>query len=506
MIKKNILLIGIAILIVLIGVFYYKNGEKSQPENASEEVLEETILVSKEYLRLRYQTDNVLINAKQYANYSTWNKDMTQIIKDWENLEKESQKLNGSATKISQTAAANFNLVQSANAYSAKEISNIYDKAPRFKGIATLANHLGVDAKRAQVILDKAQAEISSDVFTEEGDAFETLENTAIVVKDGCKVVGFVGGVVLTGGAAGFATVGTLAQVSTVIVGADLALEVTEDSAQIAFGDRNKVSSFVKDVRTVTEPIATVLTITNIPGNLGSAYGRFDSVMFGLEQFRDTAQEGKVIGIDLTNFEYQKPFQRIRQAKYPGTVSAAEMEMAEVEDWLKSLNKEYKPMTQAEVEEFLKSPPKETEKEEIVEEKEDDSSKVDEETKPTETEQAQDSATNSIPGQSMAGTYSGSAVLQSAEEDIEADESLAVTLQLNESGTGTANVYGYDGVAQYAGNNVSFSVKMKEGSYVLNAVFSGKAIRNGNQTVISGTIRTSMMGVTVATYSWSAQK
>jgi hypothetical protein len=61
-------------------------------------------------------------------------------------------------------------------------------------------------------------------------------------------------------------------------------------------------------------------------------------------------------------------------------------------------------------------------------------------------------------------------------------------------------------VAQYAGNNVSFSVSMKEGGYVVKAVFSGKASRNGNQTVISGTIRTSMMGITVATYSWTAQK
>mgnify|MGYP002476543411 CR=1 FL=1 len=60
--------------------------------------------------------------------------------------------------------------------------------------------------------MDKAQAEITSGVFTEEGDAFETLENTATVVKDGCKVVGFVGGVVVTGGVAGLAAAGTVAQ------------------------------------------------------------------------------------------------------------------------------------------------------------------------------------------------------------------------------------------------------------------------------------------------------
>jgi len=499
---NKIALIALAVVaLIAAGIFFVSRQDRNE-----QQVLQSTYDASKDYLSLRHRTDTMLTHAKEYADYSTWDEDMTILINDWEDFEKDSQKLEESAGKTAETASANFPIVQRAYAYSAKEISNIYDKAPRFKGIATLATHLGVDAKRAQVILDKAQAEISADVFTEEGDAFETLENTAIVVKDGCKVVGFVGGVVLTGGAAGFATVGTLAQVSAVVVGADLALEVTEDSAQIAFGDRNKVTSFVKDVRTVTEPIATVLTITNIPGNLGSAYGRYESVMVGLEQFRDTAQEGKVVGIDLTNFKYQKPFQRIRKAKYPGTVTAAEMEMAEVEDWLKSLHKEYKPMTQQEVEEFLKSSPKETGKEEIVEEKEIDSSNADEETKPAEVEQSQETTTSSITGQEMAGTYSGNAVLQDTEEDVEADDSVAITLQLNEAGTGTVNVYGFDGEAQYAGSNVSFSVTMKEGGAVVKGVFAGKASRNGSQTVISGNMRTTMMGVTVATYAWSAQK
>ncbi len=363
------ILVAIIIGIVLItGAGFLFSKDMIGSSNSESKVLQQTYDVSKEYLLLRYRTDNILVNAKQYSDYLTWDGDMTVLLKDWESLEKKSQELEESAGKTSQAAAANFSIVKTAHAYSAKEISNIYDKAPKFKGISRLANHLGVDAKRAQAILNQAQAEITAGVFIEEGDAFENLENTAIVVKDGCKVAGFVGTVVLTGGAAGGFAAGTLTQVGTVIVGTDLALEVTEDSAQIAFGDRNKVSSLVKDVRTVTEPIASIITITSIPGNLGSAYGKFDSVMVGLEQFRDTVQEGKVVGVDLTNFEYKKPFQRIRQAKYPGTVTVAEMEKAEVEEWLKSLNKEYKPMTQEEVEDFLKSPPKQTEKEEIVEE------------------------------------------------------------------------------------------------------------------------------------------
>lgn len=357
--NKKFLIFLLAIVLVVTGFYLLTSQDRKE-----QEVLESTYDISKEYLSLRYRTDNLLINAKEYTDYSTWNEDMTQLIEDWEVLEKESLKLEDSASKTAESLASNFKIVQTANAYSAKEISNIYDKAPKFKGISTLANHLGVDAKKAQVILNQAQAEIRSEVFTEEGNAFETLENTAIVIKDGCKVTGFVGGVVLTGGAVGLASAGALTQAGVVVVGSDLALEVTEDGAQIAFGDKNKVSSFVKDVRTVTEPIAAVISITNIPSNLSTPYEKFDSVMIGLEQFRASAQEGKVIGVDLTNFEYQKPFQRIRQAQYSKTVTVAEMEMAEVEEWLKSLNKEYKPMTQEEVEDFLVTPSKEVEQEE----------------------------------------------------------------------------------------------------------------------------------------------
>jgi hypothetical protein len=363
--KKILIFIALILLGIFAFFFYIFYQNKSE-----QQVLETTYDISKEYLLLRYRTDNLLVNAKDYSNYSDWNNDMTVLLNDWQTIEQKSEELEKSATKTAEMAMVNYQVVKSVKAYTAKEISNIYDKAPKFKGISTLANHLGVDAKRAQAILNQAQAEITSEVYIEEGEAFETLENTAIVVKDGCKVVGFVGGVVLTGGVAGIATAGTLAQATVVVTGVDLALEVTEDSAQIAFGDRNKTTSFVGGIRTVTEPLANILTITNMPQNLGNAFGNFDSVMFGLEQFRDSAQEGKVIGVDLTKFEYQKPFQRIRQAKYPGSVTVAEMEKAEVEDWLKSLNKKYEPMTLEEVKEFLNSSSNTNKKEVAPSEKE----------------------------------------------------------------------------------------------------------------------------------------
>jgi len=363
---KKILII-LALILVLGGGAYFLISSQNGNNSKEQVVLEKTHDISKDYLLLRYRTDNILVNAEKYVDYVTWNEDMTVLIKDWENLVNISQELENSAAKTAEMASVNFQLVKTAHAYSTKEINDIYDKAPKFKGIATLAKHLGVDAKRAQLILNQAQNETTAEGWTEAGDTLQKLETSAVVIKDGCKVAGYVGGVVITGGAAGgFAAAGTLAQVTTVVVGVDLALEVTEDSAQIALGDKNKVSSFVKDIRTVTEPVASVLTITNIPNNLGTAYGKFESVMVGLEQFRESAQEGKVIGVDLRNFEYHPPFQVIRQTKYPGELTVAEMEKAEVETWLQGLNKEYKPMTKEEAEEFLSSSVKESKQAKIV--------------------------------------------------------------------------------------------------------------------------------------------
>jgi len=124
----------------------------------------------------------------------------------------------------------------------------------------------------------------------------------------------------------------------------------------------------------------------------------------------------------------------------------------------------------------------------------------------TLTGEQQEPAADSITTNGMAGTYSASAELLSTAEDIEAESSLPVTLQLNEGGTGTSNVNGFSGDAQYAGNSVYFSVKMEEGGYQLICAFEGVASRNGSQIGINGVMQCSMMGITLASYSWSAQK
>lgn len=366
--KRNLILLLFGVMVLaLLGFFLLRNNDKKE-----QIVYEDTVTISKEYLGLRYKTENVLVNAKDYESYEAWSTEVESIIQEWEELEAKVLKLEENAEKISQETAA-FNFSSKAYAYDTKEVQAVIESAPAGRTIRTLAKHFGVDVKKAQLILNQSQDMATREAWGEAGDTFERLENQAIVIKDSCKVAVYVGGVVATGGAAGFATAGTLAQVTVVATGVDLALEVTEDGAQIALGDKNKVSSFVKDVRTVTEPIATVLTITNIPSNLGKAIGKFEAVNVGLEQLRASAQEGKVIGIDLKNFEYHPPFQVIKNTKYSGEVTVAALEKTEVEDWIKSINKDYKPMTGEEVKEYISNISEVSEtKEEVLNEEEEE--------------------------------------------------------------------------------------------------------------------------------------
>jgi len=314
-------------------------------------------------------------------------------------------------------------------------------------------------------------------------------------IKNGAKVTIFVGGVVMTGGLSAAAASGVVAKTALVVGGADLVLEVADDEAKIALGDKNKVSEMVGKVRTVTEPAASILTIVNLPGNVSKAIEKVSALSFAGDQIRSVVQDEKILGISIKTND---------KGEIKAEVSA--LSEAELPTWREDNNA--LPSGETIMETLNIEDEKDTEATNQSEQTSETNSPETDQTQETESsniEEAQETA-NPVTAQSMAGNYSGSATLLNTEEDVEADDSLAITLQLNEAGTGTASVFGYDGQAQYAGSNVSFSVTMKEGGYVVNCVAKGRASRNGSQTVISGNLSTTMMGVTVATYSWSVQK
>jgi len=174
---KKIIIATIGILILVSEIFFFTNNK--QPEQTQEqEVLSSTLKISKEYATLRYQTDNVLINAKNYADYDAWNKEMSDTIEKWKTLENSAQILENLAKELTEEKLS-FKFLETAQAYTKEEVTSIIDKAPMGKKISTLAKHLGVDAKMAQLILNETQNMISREAYGEEGDVFQTCENQA---------------------------------------------------------------------------------------------------------------------------------------------------------------------------------------------------------------------------------------------------------------------------------------------------------------------------------------
>ena len=287
----------VGVILVVIGFGLFKLFSKNKPVEIEQQLYSETLSLSSEYASLRYQTENVLEKARDFDDYESWEKKMEEVTKGWNDLEQRVGELEKIANKIA-VEKTSLKIISSALAYDKQEINKIIDSAPFGKKIMTLAKHLGTDAKHAQLILSQAQNEVSREAYGEEGDVFEKCEQNSMRIKNGCKVTVYVGSVVLTGG-----TSGALVATTTVVAGADLVLEVTEDEARIAFGDKNKVSEMVSDIRSVTEPAAAILSLTNIPGNLSKGIDKLSALSFGADQVRSVIQDEKILGISIKTDE-----------------------------------------------------------------------------------------------------------------------------------------------------------------------------------------------------------
>jgi len=294
MMKKILIAISVAVFLIIGFVFLKKEKNTSLDQT----VYEETLSVSKQYALLRYKSENVLINAKEYGDYDTWNKEMDLIIESWKSLESEAVKLEEDASKLANEKTA-LSLIKNVYAYDSAEVQKVIESAPMGKQIRTLAQHYGVDAKMAQLILNQSQDQATRDAWGEAGDKLQSMENDAVRLKNGCKVTVYVGTYALSGGAAGIISSGAIATAGTVVAGADLALEITEDEARIALGDKNKITQMAGSIRSVTEPASGILAIANIPGNLTKAVDKFVAVNFAADQVRSGIQDKKIIGFSI---------------------------------------------------------------------------------------------------------------------------------------------------------------------------------------------------------------
>ena len=333
-----------AIVAIVVAVSAYAMSKSPDVDTSQDQIVfDQTLRVSREYVALRYRTDNILVHAKDFPSYAIWDDELSDIIRDWQKLDEDSASLGALATKMSGEKLS-FTVFSKAYAYDRQEISDIFDRAPAGKKIATLAQHLGVDAKRAYKILQQDQDQVTADAWNEAGDTFQKLETSATVIKDGCKVAGFVGGIIATGGTSALAAGTTLAKTVVIVGGADLTLEVTEDAARIGLGNHNKISAIVGDVRKVTEPISTLLTISELPTNLTKGIDKLSVALVAVDQFNSAAQDGKVVGVTLPVYTKDKTKPAIK---------VAVLEKSEVGKWLSDNKTSLEVGSQEELENLL---------------------------------------------------------------------------------------------------------------------------------------------------------
>jgi flagellar hook-basal body complex protein FliE len=402
----------------------------------------------------------------------------------------------------------------------AENLSKQYDALRGAQRYKQLAQQLGTDTKTAVEQMALAQKIIRNAADLEETQAEVNAYTRSINIvegyKTGSKVGLFIGATVATGGGSLTALAGSSMSApvagAVLVGGVDCIVDVGKTTSSIVLGEDHQVAIEFQKASDVLQPVSMVIGLATL--NPNDIAGQIALVGEGMMEWFNP---GKIMGIGIERAKdggTRMIAQLVNAAEQnvPGSREVLEKALAalgislpsekEVElselvlantvdskaalEKMRALNAQISAAAQEDENQSL--PPQETDP-------------SDEEGSNLTGEQ-QEAATGPITGQEMAGTYSGTAVLQFVEEDVEADDSLPVTLQLNEAGTGTVNVYGYSGEAEYAGSSVSFSVTMKG----ILCEFKGKATRSGSQIVLSGDMRCSMMGVTFASYTWTAQK
>lgn len=401
----------------------------------------------------------------------------------------------------------------------AENLSKQYDALRGADRMRQLAKQLGTDTKTAWEQMELAQKIMHNTADQEEAFAEAGAYTRSINIVEGYKTASkvglFVGATIATGGGSLTALAGSSMSVpvagAVIVGGVDCIVDVGKTTSSIILGEDHQVTVDFEEAGDVIQPVSMVMGLVTMDPT-----SAVEQVAFLGEAMMEWCYPGKVTGIAVETTKKGNSLVLARLIELMGEnipdvektleglklhfpkeegVSLSQLILANAVDSEAALEKMRELNAQisaaAQEDENQSPPPQETEP------SDEDGGSL--------TGEQPETATAPITPQ-MAGTYSGNAVLQHIEEDVEAPDSLPVTLYLNEGGTGTVEVYGFGGEAEYTGSSVTFSVTMEEDGATIYCSFIGNVSRSGDRIVISGTMRLSMMGVTFASYSWSAQK
>ncbi len=242
------------------------------------------------YLVARMYLEELLQYDVEKGNQKDYDKLLANTIKAFENAEVLSDAMYGAAlyTELLQKAGAEKNnkkaeilMMAPVNpdsgllfmtAYAAKEseamrwakeITEIYDKAPSNKGVKTLADQLGTDCKHAYAQLKQAQAILEGGAYNDFADYANTCYKTAYGLKAAGTAAGLVVSVAVAGPATGLAAV---AQTGGIVMGGvNTVLEVGAAGSVIATnGEGNEITTFCEKTEAQMAPVGQVFSLMSL--------------------------------------------------------------------------------------------------------------------------------------------------------------------------------------------------------------------------------------------------
>lgn len=183
----------------------------------------------------------------------------------------------------------------------AKDITERFDSAPVGKGIRTLAEQMGTDAKHAYAQLKQAQDILAGAAYEDFADTANTAYKTAKVLKTAGTGAQFALSI-MTAGESSVAEA-VLTGGGIVINGLNTMLEVGQTGSILIVGDDNKVSAAIEKAEDKFAPIGATIGLFGLASNvskgaelLDDVPAMADSIMYVGTSIYDYMVDGKILG------------------------------------------------------------------------------------------------------------------------------------------------------------------------------------------------------------------
>ena len=183
----------------------------------------------------------------------------------------------------------------------AKDITERFDSAPVGKGIRTLAEQMGTDAKHAYAQLKQAQDILAGAAYEDFADTANTAYKTAKVLKTAGTGAQFALSI-MTAGESSVAEA-VLTGGGIVINGLNTMLEVGQTGSILIVGDDNKVSAAFEKAEDKFAPIGATIGLFGLASNvskgaelLDDVPAMADSIMYVGTSIYDYMVDGKILG------------------------------------------------------------------------------------------------------------------------------------------------------------------------------------------------------------------